>query len=194
MSSEQRRRQPYTPWRERMRRVMIGDSVRHEWIAPDEVVELAREHYLEAVEWLQECALLPRRLQQTQAERYLTGVRLKRFYQAAEEATLSPRPHLAGVLRGDHQVELRAFSEEGDRCLVLDTQTVRRMATYHQSSGRRAVTQDLGDSVTIYALSWHTDDERWKISAYLQELPLGWNTGTHRMQELTTLPSFKGRG
>lgn len=194
MTSGEDRRHSSAPWRERMRRVVNGDKLRHEWAAPEDVVELARAHYLEAVEWMQESVLLPPRLQRTQAVRYMTGVLLKRYYESLHEHLLKPLPDFVGVLRCDHQADFRAFSEEGDRCLVLDAQSVRRMATYQVSTGTRAVTQDLGDSVTVYALKYHAQDQRWKISAHLQELPINWNTGAHRMQELAALPSFKGRG
>lgn len=40
------------PWLNRMRRIRAGVARKVEWMAPDEVVQEVREHYLEAIHWL----------------------------------------------------------------------------------------------------------------------------------------------
>lgn len=194
MDAGQNRGDMSIPWRERMRRIVNRAGGRDEWLAPDDVITVARRHYLEAIEWLQECALLPLKLQQSQAHTFLTSVRLKRFAQILHQTAREARPLCFGVLRCDHLLTLRTFNEEGDRCLVLDQQTERRMATYDASTGQRVFTQQLPDSVTVYALAYDAADQRWKIGAYLQDLPVSWNAGPQAMQEFHSIPAFKGRG
>ena len=88
--------------------------------------------------------------------------------------TRAGAPMFVGVLRSDHRLEVRRFSEDGERCLLVDHQTQRRMATYHTRTGQRAVTQDLGDATVVYSMIYDPSDVRWKIDAFVQELPAGW--------------------
>jgi hypothetical protein len=78
-----------------------------------------------------------------------------------------------GVMRADHAVQVRYFSERGDRCLVLDCQTQRRMATYDRRTHERMHTQDLGEGTLVYQMVYDDTLKRWKITAFIQELPPG---------------------
>jgi hypothetical protein len=53
----------------------------------------------------------------------------------------------------------------------------------------------LGDGAVVYLMRYDALDRRWKIDAFVQELPLGW--GQHRtprrIRELSALPTTVGR-
>jgi hypothetical protein len=54
------------------------------------------------------------------------------------------------------------------------------MATYDYFEQRRLQTQDLGACTLVYQLEYSVEDERWKISAYIQRLPEGWDSASMR--------------
>ncbi|NDJ62557.1 MAG: hypothetical protein GYB67_15625 [Chloroflexi bacterium] len=180
-----------------MRRVGGSLASQAEWMAPDDVVNQVITHYLEAINWLHESTWLPRVKQFTLAPVYLTGKHLKRHQHLIASYRPSDGPEIAGVLRADHQVEVRRFSPGGETCLVIDHQRQRRMATYDARTKTRVHTQDLGDGVIVYRMAYEARGNRWKIDAFIQELPLGWETAELRqhIQELVTTPpvSVDGR-
>jgi hypothetical protein len=104
-------------------------------------------------------------------------------------------PRCYGVLRADHLVQVRQFSDDGERCLVIDRQMQRRMATYNTRTRSRVSTQDLGSGAVLYAMVYVAKERRWKIDSLIQELPIGW--GSHhtqpRIQEHASLPEAIGR-
>ncbi len=175
------------PWSGRMRR-----AHKAEWMAPDDVVQQVREHYLEAINWLNDSMLLTWTQQWSVAPAYLSGSYLRRY----RNLMLSQRDNrgvfVSGVLRADHVVEVRQFSENGGFCLVIDWQEQRRMATYNRKTHERLHTQDLGDGTVVYAMLYDAREERWKIGGFIQELPTGWRSRS-KIQELSTLPSEIGR-
>ncbi len=175
-----------------MRRLHAGTARKLEWMAPDHVIELVRAHYLEAVTWLQDSMLTPWAQQWAVAPYYLSGSYLRRHHNLLLAHREVQGLHLTGVLRADHQVEVRQFSEIGDFCVVIDYQTQRRMATYNRKTRERGITQDLGDGAVIYAMIYDHKDQRWKIGSYVQELPSSWRSHPI-IEEQATLPNAIGR-
>ena len=183
------------PWLSRMRRIRAGAARKAEWMAPDEVVREVREHYLEAIHWLHDSTTSTLGQQWSSAAYYLAGAFLRRHQQILMHYRTNGLPGCYGVLRADHFVQVRQFSEDGDRCLVIDRQTQRRMATYNTRTRTRTMTQDLGSGAVVYVMLYIPKERRWKIDSLIQELPLGW--GNHRtqprIQEHATLPDTIGR-
>lgn len=182
------------PWLHKLRRVNAGAAHKAEWMAPDEVVAQVRADYLAAVHWLQETMLRPAEVWSIQAERYLTGPYLKRYQDWCRQR-LQSEPRFLGILRADHQVQVRHFSDDGVRCLVIDVQTQRRMATYDVRAQKRLHTQDLGSYAAVYQLRYDTAGKRWKLEAFIQDLPAGWTSANpaERVILSTALPQPAGR-
>lgn len=183
------------PWSNKLRRVNAGVARKAEWMAPDDVIQQVGSDYLAAIRWLQESAMLSWSQQSAGAAVYLTGDALQRQQKLLAQYRRSRAPYCLGVLRCDHQIEVRLFSEEGERCLVVDCQSQRRMATYDHQSQRRLHTQDLGDGAVVYQMLYDNNTKRWKIEKFIQELPLGWthHKTSRRIQLLSVLPTVVGR-
>ncbi len=178
----------HIPWRDKMRRLR-GSAQKSEWMAPDDVVQQVRAHYLDAIHWLNDSMLMSWAQQWAGAPKHLNGSYLKRYRNLL--LTQRESAPLTGVLRADHSIEVREFSETGGFCLVIDQQTGRRMATYNRRSHARLHTQDLGDGVVVHAMLYDAADGRWKIGGFLQELPLDWRT--RATAHLSKLPGAIGR-
>jgi len=133
------------PWGDKMRRLRAGVAHKAEWMAPDDVVQQVRAHYLDAVGWLQDSMLMSWAQQWSDAPHYLGGVYLRRHRNLLLTQRDGQGVSLTGILRADHVVEVRQFSENGDFCLIIDHQSQRRMATYNRKTHERGMTQDLGD-------------------------------------------------
>jgi len=161
------------PWANDLRRVDTGLS---EWMAPPAVVRQARRDYLRAMLWMQECRLYPWSQQARGARKYLSAAYLKRHLGILQREQAMNEPCFVDVLRADHQVNIRYFSKDGSRCLVIDRQSQRRMATYDYYDQRRLHTQDLGACAVVFQLNYDLPDERWKIAAFIQRLPGGWDS------------------
>lgn len=185
----------HVPWLSRMRRIRAGAVRKAEWMAPDDVVRDVREHYLEAIHWLHDSTTSTWGQQWSSSAYYLSGAYLRRHQQILMHYRTNGLPSCYGVLRADHYVQVRQFSEDGDRCLIIDRQSQRRMATYNTRTRTRVMTQDLGSGTVVYVLVYTAKERRWKIDSFVQELPLGW--GNHRaqprIQEHATLPDAIGR-
>jgi hypothetical protein len=173
------------PWRSQMRQLRAAQVT--EWMAPDEVVELVRAHYLDAVTWLMDTSLASWAQQWAQAPTRLSGASLKRQRRLILNERSGKGLQFVGVVRADHVVEVRQFSETGSFCLVIDYQSQRRIATYNRKTRERLHTQDLGDGILVYAMRYDAIDQRWKIDSFVQELPPGWR-GNPLLQEFTILP------
>ncbi len=180
------------PWCDKMRRLNAGVAHQAEWMAPDAVVQQVRAHYLEAINWLHESALLSWAQQWSSASDYLAGNYLKRFRNLLLTQRDSKTVQFSGILRADHVVEARQFSETGGTCLIVDHQSQRRMATYNRRTQERLHTQDLGDGAVVVVMLYDARDGRWKIGSFIQELPVGWRTRP-LIQELSSLPGAIGR-
>ncbi|MBE2267682.1 MAG: hypothetical protein IAE80_05580 [Anaerolinea sp.] len=175
------------PWASKMRRVHA------EWMAPEEVVQQVRLHYFEAINWLHDSLFGSWSGQWSGASAYLSGAFLKQHHQALLSAREGNLSFVVGVLRCDHILEVRHFSELGDDCLIVDHQFGRRMATYNRETQERSHTQDLGDGSVVYRLRYDSKARRWKIEAFVQELPMGWVKTRRRMVETTMLAPYTGR-
>lgn len=173
------------PWRSKMRQLRAAQIT--EWMAPDEVVEQVRAHYLEAMNWLTDTTLSSWAQQWSQAPGRLSGACLKRQRRLVLNERSGRGVQFVGVVRCDHAVEVRQFSETGSFCLVIDYQSQRRMATYNRRTRERLHTQDLGDGIVVYAMRYDAIDQRWKIDSFVQELPPGWRANP-LVQEFTILP------
>jgi hypothetical protein len=138
-------------------------------MSPDPVINKVQTDYLNALAWMQESALWPdTQIAYREAAHFLTESFLRRFRQRIHQSVSNYR----AVLRADHQLQARHFSPDGVRCLVIDQQTDRRMATYFD--GRRLHTQDLGSCAFVYEMVYDRRARRWKIATFIQQLPLGW--------------------
>jgi hypothetical protein len=162
------------PWLDKMRRVKSSGARKPEWMAPDDVVDKVRSDYLTATRWLSDNVLSSWQQQWMLAPYYMSGLYLKRFQTLVTQYRAGRMPRAVGVLRADHQVSVRAFTEDGERCVVVDRQSLRRMATYDSRTHERVMTQDLGDGVVVYQMRYDAADGRWKLDEFVQELPDGW--------------------
>ena len=183
------------PWGNKMRRLHAGVARKAEWMAPDEVVAQVRSDYLSASRWLHDTVLSGWSQQWSTAPLYLSGPLLKRFQTVLMQHQNARGPRVIGVLRADHQVAIRCFSEDGEHCLVVDQQSQRRMATYDLRRHVRVLTQDLGDGAVVYGMTYDAVDRRWKVSEFVQELPMGWTRlrSSKRIRELAAIPTTVGR-
>lgn len=183
------------PWGGEMRRVLAGKTARRaEWMAPDQVVHEVRQNFLEGITWLHESVLPAFDSRRVSPQLFLTGAALRQYEHLSGQYRDSARLQFAGVLRMHHQVSVRRFSKDGRRCLAVDCQTERRMATYDVRQQMRLHTQDLGSGVVIYRMAYHIRDQRWKIEALVQELPSVWGKrSSPRLEEIQYMPPAGGR-
>ncbi len=197
-------KQQQVVWLERMRQLNPG-TPEAEWMAPDYVRQQVRNDYLMAMRWMREAAAqdtppptphtaslvvfastnrtsrfgrrtriqpLPTTPDPTPdpAASHLTGPSLLRYrHFAARHAVPITYP---GVLQADHRVEVRHFAPHGEECYLIDHQTARVMV-----SGLHR--QALDDSSLVYRMRYDRSARRWKIEAYVQELPPRWDA--HRI-------------
>lgn len=182
------------PWSSEMRRVHAGKARRAEWMAPEQVVHEVRQNFLEAVTWLHEGGLPVFEPQWTSPQYFLTGEALSHHERAVVQYRQDRVRKFAAVLRMHHQVLVRRFSKDGRRCLIVDYQSERRMATYDVRRQLRLHTQDLGSGVVVYRMAYHPRDQRWKIEAFVQELPAAWGKRSQpRIEEVQFMPPAEGR-
>jgi hypothetical protein len=183
----------HTPWLWKIRHLRIGVGNKVEWMASDAVIKQIESDYLQTFDWLHESLVSERLGSPGQAAGFLTGHALKRYQMLVVhyQRQQVKGSRFIGVLRADHHVEVRHFSEDGSRCLVIDRQTNRRMATYDRQAQVRLHTQDLGDGAVVYRMVYDDVIRRWKLEAFVQELPAGW--GSRRVRLLTSLPTAIGR-
>lgn len=183
------------PWSAQLRRMSAGLTQKAEWMAPDTVVHQVRSDYLAALEWLHDSALKHTRHQWAYAPLFLSGAYLKRHQRILRSQREAAPPRLVGILRSDHVIEVRHFSEDGESCLVIDHQEQRRMATYDFETRTRLHTQDVGACTLVYQMVYDLSSQRWKIAAFVQQLPLGWGSPklTRHIRVLAQLPSSARR-
>ncbi|GAB4518636.1 MAG: hypothetical protein OHK0046_26510 [Anaerolineae bacterium] len=182
------------PWAGKLFRKNAG-ARRAEWMAPEDVVQMVLNHYTETMRWLPESMLRDWSSQWADAPHHFSGQALKRHQEILKQYRLGRAPRCVGVLRCDHHPEVRHFSDDGERCLVIDKQAARRMATYDYWTHVRLNTQDLGDAAIVYEMMYDKQDRRWKIDRFIQELPVGWRSGkaSQHLRLLTALPPTIGR-
>ncbi len=180
------------PWTNRLRRVHAGVSHKAEWVAPDDVLCQVSSDYLGAVEWLTVAALGD---QTHRAPQYLTGRFLTRFQTIINYQSTPHHIHFIGLVTARHHVQVRQFSEDGSRCLVVDCQTERRVESHHINDNGWSLAQDLGDGALVFQMCYDPGANRWKIESFIQELPAGWGNraDSGRVRLLSNLPTTIGR-
>lgn len=161
------------PWLNKMRRLQTGSDM-VDWMAPDGVVQKVRSDYLLAIDWMQSSPVMPFPQQWRTAPDHLTGAFLRRYQQILIRQRSERAPLCYGVLRADHDLDVRGFSADGSRCWLIDHQSGRRIATYRSETHERFLTQDMGDGSVVMQMRYDNDQHRWKIEALIQELPTGW--------------------
>ena len=179
------------PWMHRLRRIHPGVSLKAEWVAPDDVVHQVSNDYLSAVAWLTSAAG-----QQTQPpSQFLAGRFLTRFQTIINYQSASRHIYFIGIMTARHHVQVRQFSEDGCRCLVVDCQTDRHMESRHLNDCRWSLAQDLGDGALVFQMVYDTSIQHWKIEQFIQELPAGWGNRAHAgcVRLLSQLPTTIGR-
>lgn len=183
------------PWSKNMRRVHAGVARRAEWMATDEVVQQVKADYLEAVRWMHDHMLTDIRHSYQAASMYMLGSYLQQFRARIAADITQRHVRFVGVLRADHHIIVRHFTENGESCLIIDQQTQRRMATYRASTHERLMTQDMGECALVYRMTYDLEAGRWKIADFVQELPVGWNKRrtAPRIREMSILPGIIGR-
>jgi hypothetical protein len=183
------------PWGNQMRRIQAGVARKTEWMAPEDVVSQVRDDYLASTRWLQDHVMAPWKHQWDNAPTYMSGPYLRRYQTVLTQQGVIGPPRGFGILRADHHVSVRHFTEDGERCLIIDQQLQRRMATYDSRTHDRVMTQDLGDGALVFQMRYDALDRRWKIDEFVQELPLGWGRrrSSHHIRELSALPTTVGR-
>ncbi|MEL6151738.1 MAG: hypothetical protein AAFR56_19070, partial [Chloroflexota bacterium] len=157
------------PWARHLKRMHAGSATRAEWIAPDNVLQQVEEHYMEALYWLQDAAVNPPE-HTTEAETYLCGNLLWRYRKQADYHTALPAI-FTGILRADHAINVRQFSDDGKQCIVVDTRTEQRMASYDAGTHHRLLTQHVDEETLVYSMVYDVDAARWKLDAFVQALP-----------------------
>lgn len=182
------------PWINKMRRLRTG-SASTDWMAPEHVVEEVQADYLAALDWLQNSQTLPFPQHWRQAADWLAGPFLRRYQQLLLRQRSDRSVPIYGVLRADHQLEVRGFSKDGRRCWLIDRQHDRRMATYDRRTHERLVTQDMGSGAMVIVMVYAPEDSRWKFEAQIQQLPQGWERRQHFafVSEQEALPRSIGR-
>ena len=183
------------PWADKLYRVNAGVRSKGEWLAPEDIQNDVRADYLAAQGWLQDSLLADWSYQWSAAPNFLSGAVLRRHQEILKHYRMKRSPRYTGILRCTHRVEVRHFSEDGERCLVVDHQTTRRIATYDMVEHVRVMTQDMGDGTVVYEMAYDKMLKRWKLETYIQELPMGWSsTGSNQqIQLLSALPPANGR-
>lgn len=164
-------------------------------MAAETIIEQVRTDYLAATDWLQHSLLQawPRPL--AGASHYLTDRYLRRYQRMITQSQVQ-RPYcFMGVLRCDHHVLVRILPDDERTCIVIDTQTQRRMATYVYRTRERLHTQHLPDAAVVYQMLYDDRAGSWKIALLVQELPLGWENKRilHEMQTVPDFPALFGR-
>lgn len=178
------------PWLDDMTRLNPGVLNRAEWMAPPLVLEAVKRDYLAFYEYA--ARTLPQGwiAYGRELDTYLCNDLL-----AAQQASLRVRLHhdrgrVIGILRANHTVQVRHFSPDGLRCVVIDHQTEQRLATYSYWQNHRLHTQDMGDQVYVYQMDYDQKARRWKIARFIQQLPRG---AAQMMNLAISLPAAVGR-
>lgn len=156
-------------WLPKLRSINAGNGR----YAPIDTAKSVCDDYISAIHWLGHSVLMDWSLQWSMAPLYLSGVFLKRYQAILKQQCVGPSPRYVGVLRCIHEVEVRHFSEDGERCLIVDRQSSRRMATYDFWTHTRQATQDMGDGIVVFEMVYTKQLHRWRVTNFVQELPAG---------------------
>lgn len=182
-------------WADKMQRLNTGSKA--EWIAPEYVLQQVRNDYLMAVRWMRESAFHSSASQLNAAPYHLTGQSLLRYQKILAHYRTIGTPRYLDVMQADHYVEVRQFSENGERCHLIDRQTHRSIITYDYWSHTQYLTQAVEDAALVYTMVYDKHSRRWKIDSFVQQLPLGWRAATgknaRRIKLLSAIKPVSGR-
>jgi hypothetical protein len=158
------------PWIDQMTRLNPGVYNRGEWMAPGPIVETVQRDYLAFYEYA--AATLPKGWMAylRNLDHYLSGDMLRLQRESLYLRLRHNRGRIVGIIRANHHLQVRHFSGDGMRCLVIDHQTEQRMATYDYWTSERLHTQDLGGMVYIYQMQFDQAAGRWKIDHLVQQM------------------------
>jgi hypothetical protein len=178
------------PWLDRMTRENPGVRDRAEWIAPVDVIEAVKGDYLAFYTYA------AARLRQgwiaygRDLENYLADDMLAEQMESIALRLQNDRGRVVDVLRADHDIQVRNFSTDGLRCIVIDHRSDQRLATYDYWNGNRLHTQDMGAGTYVYEMAFDQRADKWKLARFVQCLP----PGTRQAGTLVlTLPQTAGR-
>ncbi len=163
----------HVAWADKMRRMSDLLGNRAEWTAPDYVRQQVRADYLDAFYQLTHAPMLTREA----AERYLSGTMLLFFREVMLYYRTDPR--FFETLCADHYVMVRSFSEDGERCLLFDRQTNRKVTLLRDKDLKPWFTQAIDDAVYVYRMVYDRSLRRWKIESFLYQIPLSVGNDKH---------------
>ncbi len=182
-------------WADKLQRVSSGTS-RAEWTAPEYVLQQVRNDYLMAVRWQRDSAFQPLEVQMNSATYYFTGEYLHHYQTLLGYHRRRHPPRYTDILQAQHSVQVRHFTSNGERCLLLDRQTERSVTTCNLMQSASPLRQALTDAVVVYQMQYERSQRRWKVERYVQEIPdqLWIPSGqSYRVKVDTALPQFSGR-
>jgi hypothetical protein len=163
-------RSSVVPWLNQMTRLNPGVYNRGEWMAPGLIVETIQRDYLAFYRYAAETLPQGWMVYLRDLDRYLTGDMLRLQRESLDLRLRHDRGRIIAILRAHHHLQVRHFSNDGLRCLVIDHQSEQRMATYDYWTGKRLHTQDLGGMVYIYQMQFDQAAGRWKIDHLVQQM------------------------
>jgi hypothetical protein len=191
-------RRTRSKWPSDLKRLHPGVANKAEWMAPDDVLHAVQADYLHAQRWIAETMLAGYAKFTDEAPRYFTGSYLKRQQKlAALHLKSNPRgQRYIGVLRCEHKIRIRHFSDDGLECYLLDRQMNRAIVTYDYPCLNPISTQALDQGAYVYRMIFDRKERHWKIEDFVQQLPLGWeeqviSNDSIRLDE--SLPAAAGR-
>ena len=163
-----------TPWGDQMTRLNPGTSFDHaEWMAPGDVVQAVQRDYMSFYQYVAE--KLPQGWLEYMRDlnEYLCEDLLREQRESLDTRLRHNRGRMIDILRANHSLQVRHFSDDGTRCIIIDHQTEQRMATYDYWSGNRLHTQDLGSTTYVYEMQYDLRAQKWKLARFIQVLPPG---------------------
>ena len=135
------------------------------------MVRAVKRDFLSTQSWLEECAadwgLLAREL-----EHHAAGAYLKRQRAALGLLAQTRGPRLAAVLTSEHHLQVRQFTSDGLRCLLIDRQSQRLVSTRRYWDGRPVASQRLPEAALVFQMVYDLQRRRWKIERLIQTLPV----------------------
>lgn len=161
------------PWVNHMKRLNAGAVNRAEWIAPNPIIENVKRDYLSFYDYATQTLPQGWLAYMRDLNQYMTDDLLREQRHSLSIRLQNDRGRIFDILRANHHIEVRNFSSDGLTCILIDSQTECRLATYDYWNGNRLHTQDVGDAAYVFKMTYDTREERWKMAQYIQTLPPG---------------------
>ncbi|MFP4323400.1 MAG: hypothetical protein ACLFTK_13180 [Anaerolineales bacterium] len=168
-------REGVVPWLKDMHRLNPGRRHRAEWMAPPNVLANVQRDYLDFIDYSTQRLPQGWLAYMRDLDTYLADEMLREQRASLGQRLRHDRGRMVEVLRADHSLQVRHFSADGLRCILIDHQRAARLATYDYWSGRRIHTQDMGDLCFVYEMHYDLARRRWRIARFVQRLPLGYH-------------------